>query len=64
MMSLGYDTCVYCIVLDDAGPDVAPHKRLLLSTAGVHRCEICSTCWRCQPVIGWRRQPASSEGVR
>ena len=63
-MSLGYDTCVYCIVLDDAAPNAEPHEGLLLLSPGIHRCGICGTHWRYHAITGWQRQPAPVAGAR
>ena len=62
-MSSSYETCVYCILLEDAGPHVPAHAQLVRMSSGgsaigghtLHSCGVCRTQWRFQATTGWQR---------
>ena len=61
-----FDTCVYCIVLKDAGPEVDPHTELGNPRPGAmgvsYDCNTCGTQWTHHAKDGWKLEGNASRG--
>lgn len=62
-----FDTCVHCIVLKDAGPDIDPHRELRNRRPGAmgttsYDCNTCGTQWSYHAKSGWKYEGIASGG--
>lgn len=63
-MAPSFDTCVYCIVLVDGGPETVPHQELRRRAGtSVYDCSACGSRWSCD-LAGWRREGAAAKTHR
>lgn len=61
-----FDTCVHCIVLKDAGPDIEAHLELRNPRPGAmgtsYDCGACGAQWIYHAKSGWKFEGTASRG--